>query len=333
MCDTLISIIVPVYNQREFLPECVQSLQKQTYANLEILLIDDGSTDGSGELCDAWARGDARIIVHHQANAGVSTARNWGLRHAHGQWIGFVDGDDWVEPAMYEWLLAQAAHHGTEIAACGMEEFFADGSRRQPCKPTHENKLDAPSAFCGMLKGDHFNGGPCNKLYSTALIAREPFTEMPADILSSEDLLFNALLFAKGAALCYEPRPLYHYRIHAQSAMRTFDVRRRTAFLGWQRVVALAEQFDPQTLHYAKAMYCQMAAIYRVKALEQHQRGEARFAKHELGRYQNALLTCSQVSRRTKLRFALMVCCPQVSDRLWKALRSRLHLQWTAGEQ
>ena len=100
----LISIIVPVYNVKNYLEKCLQSICGQTYKNLEIILIDDGSSDGSGELCDLFAQRDGRIKVIHQTNAGQSAARNRGLAVAQGELLGFVDSDDWIEPDMYEFL-------------------------------------------------------------------------------------------------------------------------------------------------------------------------------------------------------------------------------------
>lgn len=102
----LISVIVPVYNVEKYILRCVESIQRQTYENVEIILIDDGSTDSSGLLCDKYASKDKRISVVHQANAGLSAARNAGLKIAKGEYVGFVDGDDYIHPQMYEVLLS-----------------------------------------------------------------------------------------------------------------------------------------------------------------------------------------------------------------------------------
>ena len=99
--NPLITVIVPVYNILEYLPRCVHSITGQTYRNLEILLVDDGSTDGTGELCDRLGEEDPRIRVFHKENGGSSTARNLALQHAKGEYVGFVDSDDYIEPDMY----------------------------------------------------------------------------------------------------------------------------------------------------------------------------------------------------------------------------------------
>lgn len=114
----MISIIVPVYNVKEYLSECVDSIKNQSLKDIEIVLVDDGSTDGSSELCDAYAKTDQRIQVIHQKNGGSTRARNAGLLASHGEYIGFVDSDDWIEPGMYEELLQQSTQHGADIVVC-----------------------------------------------------------------------------------------------------------------------------------------------------------------------------------------------------------------------
>ena len=103
--EPLISVIVPVYNTKDYLVRCVDSICAQTYRNLELLLVDDGSTDGTGRLCEELAEKDSRIRVFHQENGGSSSARNLGIRNAAGGYLGFVDSDDYIEPDMYEKLL------------------------------------------------------------------------------------------------------------------------------------------------------------------------------------------------------------------------------------
>lgn len=113
-----ISIIVPVFNIDYYLNKCIQSIVDQTYINLEIIIIDDGSYDNSPFICDEWAQKDNRIIVIHKENGGLSDARNTGLEIASGEYIGFVDGDDWIAPEMIEKLLKAILNDKSDIAAC-----------------------------------------------------------------------------------------------------------------------------------------------------------------------------------------------------------------------
>ncbi len=131
----LISVIVPVYNVKEHIEQCVNSITGQTYKNLEIILVDDGSKDSSGEICDKLAKEDARIHVIHKQNGGVSSARNAGLDYAHGEYIAFVDGDDYIDETMYEKLLSKM-DADIDIVSCYMQSFYPDGQ----VKPYIETK-------------------------------------------------------------------------------------------------------------------------------------------------------------------------------------------------
>ena len=125
----LVSVIVPVYNVKDYLEECFLSIVGQTYSNLEIILVDDGSTDGSGELCDTLASQDARAVVFHKENGGLSDARNYGLRNARAEWISFIDSDDYVSPVFIEVLLNACLETGCEMSAVPFGKPFNDGAK------------------------------------------------------------------------------------------------------------------------------------------------------------------------------------------------------------
>lgn len=125
--SNLVSVIVPVYNVKSYLQECFDSICCQSYQNIEIILVDDGSTDGSGELCDVLAAKDNRTTVLHKENGGLSDARNAGLRIAQGEWISFVDSDDYVSPVFIEILLNACLDSGCQISAIPFGKPFSDG--------------------------------------------------------------------------------------------------------------------------------------------------------------------------------------------------------------
>ena len=123
----MISIIVPIYNVEKYLRRCIDSILGQTCRNFEVILVDDGSPDGCGAICDAYAAKDARVTVIHQQNAGVSAARNVGLVYARGELIGFVDPDDFIAPSMYQEMLDAINATGAELAVCGYNYVDDDG--------------------------------------------------------------------------------------------------------------------------------------------------------------------------------------------------------------
>lgn len=117
---TLISVIVPVYKAEKYIERCICSILRQTFQNIEVILVDDGSPDKSGEICDMWALKDKRIKVIHQKNAGAGAARNAGLRVAKGEYIGFVDSDDWIEPQMYEVMYNAIEKYSADVGMCNI---------------------------------------------------------------------------------------------------------------------------------------------------------------------------------------------------------------------
>lgn len=127
MTDELLSVIVPIYNVGMFLPQCIESIIKQTYAKLEIILVDDGSTDSSGKIADDYARMDQRIKVIHKRNGGLISARYAGIRNAHGKYAAFVDGDDWIAPDMYETLMDIMGNYGVDLITSGCFRYFSEG--------------------------------------------------------------------------------------------------------------------------------------------------------------------------------------------------------------
>lgn len=167
----MISVIVPVYNTKEYLERCVNSLLMQTYSDMEIILVDDGSTDGSGELCDGFADREQRIRVFHKENGGSSSARNLGLDNAKGDYIGFVDSDDYVDADMYERLYAAIREHHVNAAQIGRDEIDPDG-RILPdiCIPPEKDECIVPEKFMEELL---MHRGDCS--FCTKLIKREMF--------------------------------------------------------------------------------------------------------------------------------------------------------------
>lgn len=119
-----ISIIVPVYNIEKYIVRCIESILNQTYSNLEIILVDDGSTDSSGGICDEYAKKDDRIVVIHKVNGGLSDARNAGLKVVTGDYIGYVDGDDWIDSTMYEDMLSVMEAKDIKLSICRYKKVF-----------------------------------------------------------------------------------------------------------------------------------------------------------------------------------------------------------------
>lgn len=212
----LISIIVPVYNAKNFLHMCVDSIIKQTYENLEILLVDDGSTDGSAAICDDLAEKDSRIKVFHQENVGISGARNVGISMAKGEYIAFVDSDDYVDSNMYEKMSTKMKEENCDLVICGYQKVDENNDYIENESPIRNAILDSHEAVKQMQgKNGWYYVTVWNRLYS-----RKLFQNLKFPIGKKHEDLFLAqkiLLASKKIATMTER--FYFYRATENSIM------------------------------------------------------------------------------------------------------------------
>lgn len=214
-----ISIVVPVFNIEGYVERCLQSLLQQTYTNLEVLAIDDGSTDSSGAILDRLATTDSRIKVIHKENGGVTSARMAGIRNATGEWIGFVDGDDKIESDMYERLLRNSAEYHADISHCGYQMCFDDGRIHYFHNTGLLVQQDKITALKELLSGVRIEPGLCNKLFHKTLFRSLLHGgAVPLDIKINEDLLMNYRLFSEAERTVFEDWCPYHYIVRSTSA-------------------------------------------------------------------------------------------------------------------
>ena len=212
-----ISVIVPVYNSINCLERCVRSLCAQTYENLEILLIDDGSTDGTGELCERIASEDARIFVRHKENGGASSARNAGLSLASGDYIGFVDSDDYIDSYVYE-ELARALEVGKyRVAQISRDEVDEDGGRLPDvCTPPEKERFCDSEAFIKELLMHRGDSSFCTKLFPREIFSGHRFPE--GELNEDFRLLLDILQEIPG--ICILPQQGYHVVCRQESTTR-----------------------------------------------------------------------------------------------------------------
>lgn len=217
--ENLISVIVPVYNVEDYLDRCVESIINQTYKNLEIILVDDGSTDSSGKKCDSYALKDSRIKVFHKENGGVSSARNMGIDSASGDYIGFVDGDDLLEPHMYELLVDNAEKYNVKISCCQMQTENTDGSvaliEEHPSALIGQAEIVNGFFFDNFIRG--FIVSPCNKIISKDILIDSNIRFK--NYALAEDFLFIFEVLTKVESVYYDSRIGYRYLHRENSAM------------------------------------------------------------------------------------------------------------------
>ncbi len=222
----LISIIVPVYNLEAYIQHTLDSLFAQTYHELEVIAVDDGSMDNCPRILDEYAAHEPRLKVIHQSNGGVGSARNTGLTVAKGDYIGFCDGDDEVEPTMYERLLKNLLKHDADISHCGMLTKGLDGQIRYFHNTGVLEVHSHEKGLIEVLSGKRVEPSLCLKLYKKKLFEGLMFDE---NILFNEDLLMNIQLFLKANCSVYEDVCLYHYIRRYGSACKS-DVAEKHVF-------------------------------------------------------------------------------------------------------
>ena len=208
----LISIIIPIYNILDCLEKCVKSVCAQTYENLEILMVDDGSTDGTGELCDELAKTDRRIRVFHKKNGGSSSARNLGIRYAKGKYLGFVDSDDFIEPGMYERMVRELESGKCEIVQVSRDEIDENSERRPDvCVPPEQITFRKTEEFMRELLLHRGDCSFCTKLIPAVFFENRKFPE--GELNEDFRLLVDMLQDVDG--VCILPEQMYHvfYRI------------------------------------------------------------------------------------------------------------------------
>ena len=215
-----ISVIVPVYNVKKYLDKCIESILNQTYEEFELILVDDGSTDESGAICDKYQTIDSRVKAFHIENGGVSRARNYGIQQASGQWIAFADSDDYIESDMYEKLLAVATSTDADIVACGYfnNDISMDLKYKEQVVYTSQSAIkecitDEPgTTMCGAI---------WNKLFKKSIITDE--VRFESHIQMAEDMLFLIQCIKKSRKIVHYPYCGYHYVMRQDSMVSSFS--------------------------------------------------------------------------------------------------------------
>lgn len=286
----LISVIVPVYNVETYLDKCLDSLEAQTWPNMEILVVDDASTDGGGAVCDAHADRDSRIsVVHFQENRGISAARNEGIRRAKGEYVSFVDSDDYAEPELLEHLYDCLVENGADISICGtdgldMKEMSAFVCSRQ--EVVHRLARRTP-----------FLWTPWGKLYPMDMVRKHSFDER---LLCCEDLLFFYEILGHVEKAGYVPERLYHYVYRDRSLTNSgLDEKRCMVLPVLDRICGEASRRFPETLNGFRQIALNESVRLSMQAVEGGAKGRElsgylkRFRSHVRRHFSlNALRLC-----------------------------------------
>ena len=311
-----ISVIIPVYNVEPYIRKCLESVINQTYANLEILLINDGSTGCCGMICDEYAGIDGRIRVFHKENGGLSSALNVGLEHFTGDYIGFVDSDDWIETDMYEVLYQAIKDNKTHISVAG---YFKDtGTETTPMA----NKDQVPDGLIKTremilypLKRDHYMGFGSyvwNKLYRADVVKKSGLT-FDNEIKYGMDVLFYfSLVLSQKCTGVYTEKPVYHYLQREAAISKSKSINVKTDILtAYKKVEELMNKSGYSDISFwARGFYCYHASVVAETALDSNNKETALSMQNEIREHLSDYIETNKE-------------CPEKYERMYRILWDR----------
>lgn len=246
-CSPIVSVVVPVYRAERYIERCVKSILDQTESDIELWLIDDGSPDRCGDICDAFAQADARVHVLHKQNAGVSAARNDGIARASGKYVAFVDADDYIEPDMLSSLIKLSEQTTADISICGyyLEHTQEQKTAKLCCGDGVYCQADVKKLFSKFFGKDCSGlASMWNKLYLRSFLKAQNI-RVEENLQRAEDFWFNVKAIKHAACISVTSAPLYHYVQNEESVMHRY---RETQFDDWtqnrKRLLALANEHE-----------------------------------------------------------------------------------------
>jgi len=298
-----ISVIIPVYNTKDYLVKCLTSVCQQTYKNLEIICIDDGSTDGSEKIVDEFAANDKRIIAIHKQNGGESSARNEGLRHANGEYIGFLDCDDWIEMPMYEELLNDLLDNGTDMSACGYcldENGFCRFVKND--LPVEKGIWSQKQLLKYVYRRDAYRGVTgyiwC-KLYKTNILKYKNgnWIYFNENLQIGGDILYFSQVALNTKSVIYRNNPYYHY---CQRNDSTVHLRDESKMVDWAKAYLLVinnfvqHHVSEEILRWIKRFLVYRAEVLAKLAYENKNTKVLEYGKAIMKKYKTEYFTTNQ---------------------------------------
>ena len=306
----LISIIVPIYNVEKYLEKCIDSILCQTYTNFELILVDDGSPDSCGKICDTYKEKDSRIIVIHKENGGLSSARNAGLDIAKGEYIGFVDSDDYVEPFMYAELLNAVLKDKCKLAVCNINYVFEDGKVITKVKNASNKIFKFEDAILEMNTYRLFDMGAWSKLYHRSLFDEIRFPERKL----SEDFYIMYKIFDKAQKVTYVAKSCYNYLQRKNSITKNKKINHDFASAAYEQMIYLDEKY-PELEVVAHTSYASsILTVYdfylknRVECSRETKKQFIGIVKENMSFIKKA----GYLSKAKRIQFRLFIVCPRI---------------------
>lgn len=330
--EPLISVIVPVYNVERYLGACVESILAQTYRNIELILVDDGSKDSSGDMCDAVAAKDSRVHVIHQKNAGQAAARNAGIDYAHGEYVGFVDSDDWLETDMYASMLHNMLEHDADLGLTASQYVYPGNEVVPHCIENQFLIMSSEDAFRYVNLAGYFTVAPWDKLIAKNLLDGVRF---PMGYFQGEDYLFTYKVLSNASRIVYDSTPKYFYRQTESSVSNTSREVAVAASDATAWMLDLLRERYPKVLPYGQFGHIKaMLGVYdqAVRSGQYNGPKSAWWRQYEktmrefIATHERAVLAKVDVPKARRIQMGLVRYCPKTyrfAFALYKKLKTR----------
>ena len=298
--EPIVSIIVPVYRVENYLPKCIRSIEAQTYSSYEVILVDDGSPDACGAICDSYAERDPRVKVVHQSNRGLSAARNQGVRLAKGEFITFVDSDDYLEPDYLEYLVGLQQKYQSDIAVGSCEYLYEGKTPQLRREEEKEEVMDACEALIRMNYTRGFGVMACVKLYRRELILAHPFPEGQF----YEDLAVLCKIVGDSRRLAFGSRIVYYWVQRPGSITRMeFDERQMAGIEAAAAQIEYVKARYPKALAAAKCRHTAKAVeLIGISFASRDKRSMFPILRKHMNRYAGEVLKDKYAKKTLKLR-------------------------------
>lgn len=289
MDKTLVSVIVPVYNISDYILKCLKSIEKQSYSNLEIIVVDDGSTDKSGEICDEFAKGDRRAKVFHKKNGGLSEARNFGIKKAKGEIIALVDGDDFVEVDYIKTMYEAMVKDDADVVICGYNGIV----------PKEQTISGEEATEKLLVEQENLEIVAWNKLYKKSLFLKNDIFYPVGE--KHEDALTTYKILASAKKVSYVSKSLYHYVVRESSIMGQGDIlgrlkmRERAAEEAVRYFVQNPKLKQAAEVAVLTSKYACMDAVIRGEIEKKYYEVNAKWVRENSKNYKNNQLLTSKL--------------------------------------
>ncbi|MCI2255194.1 glycosyltransferase [Domibacillus sp. PGB-M46] len=314
-----ISIIVPIYNVEQYLKKCVDSILAQTFQDYEIILVNDGSTDACGEICDDYINKDSRIRVIHKKNGGLADARNTGINAANGDYLGFVDSDDWLEPTMYETLYNVCFSENADISTCLIETQRKNKNQKTKVNKKEIKVFTSFEAISSLYEGKLSGFSACNKLYKKSLFENVEFPKGRV----YEDAAIMYKLFSYASKIAFVNLPLYKYNYRDHSITRSnFSEKRFDVVANYFETYSFMENNYPEMCEKINFVYyvtlrTMIADIVCEKSIVQNSEYIKRISKH-VREVNKAILKNNTITIKHKLLAQVLAWCPGLAVFFYK---------------